>query len=252
MLEPGGLLEVVGEASYQREIDHVSGGRTENGAAQPLVMAQLVPEPRNKHDKFAVRVEVDGECVGYIPRGLNRQVFKVAVSLDKQRLPATCRAWLVGGWERDRGRGSFGVILDCADPPSPRSAETPFFPWLLPEALTRGRGRLALVGEQKFQAAILRLQESQAGGPVMAHLVEAKEAPYKTKIAGPYVVAKVGGETVGMLTAQTAPRYLPLLRDLAARGIAATCRVEAEQGDKKIEVLLWLCKHFASADGGWS
>ena len=33
---------------------------------------RLVPEPESPHDREAVRVEIDGEHVGYIPRGKRR------------------------------------------------------------------------------------------------------------------------------------------------------------------------------------
>ena len=39
--------------------------------------AFLVPEPKNKHDRNAVRVMICGELVGYVPREASALVAKV-------------------------------------------------------------------------------------------------------------------------------------------------------------------------------
>ena len=48
-----------GEASYQRNIRRV---------AAPGKLVALVDEPTNPYDKNAVRVDVDGLTIGYVPR----------------------------------------------------------------------------------------------------------------------------------------------------------------------------------------
>ena len=49
---------VKGESSYQDNIRRVTLGKN----------VDLVPEPNNQYDKNAVRIDVDGLTIGYIPR----------------------------------------------------------------------------------------------------------------------------------------------------------------------------------------
>ena len=39
--------------------------------------ARLVPEPKNRHDKNAVMITLDGKCVGYVPANLCAQVKRL-------------------------------------------------------------------------------------------------------------------------------------------------------------------------------
>lgn len=60
-------LEVVGESNYQKALAKICGGQSEDGA-NLFVLAELVPEPDNPHDPRAVRVDIRGLTVGYLPR----------------------------------------------------------------------------------------------------------------------------------------------------------------------------------------
>lgn len=247
-LEPGALQEVVGESHYQDSLVLHAGGKTPDGAAHPLLTAQLVADPSNRHDKFAVRVELNGDLVGHLPRGVSSLFQAVVIALAEEGTPATCRAWLTGGWDRDGGSGTIGVILDVALPPAPSSGSKPLFPWLVPECLGRGRGRLALVGEERFQG---RLRALQARGMFVVRLCRSEAPPYKTSIRGPYLVAYADDHPIGMLTAQSAARYLPVVQEINQRGLEATCYAEVDPGNTKLEVQLWLCKGFTTLEGGW-
>ncbi len=75
-------------------------------------VAHIIPEPTNRHDVNAMRVDIDGMTVGYLSR-------KDAVTLRKRLReqgvdgPVSASALIVGGWDRGRDDvGSFGVRLD--------------------------------------------------------------------------------------------------------------------------------------------
>lgn len=61
------MVNVVGESNYQPAIRKVCGW--EPGTDTHFeCFAELVPEPTNRYDPNAVRVDIDGACVGYLSR----------------------------------------------------------------------------------------------------------------------------------------------------------------------------------------
>ena len=122
-----GEQEIVGESHYQDAIERVVGPKTRDGHADDVV-AYLVPEPENPHSTTgkAVRVELRGEKVGYLPRGADVAWQPLVVSLmESHGRPVACAATVRGGWRRKKrgGRpdeGHFGVTLYL--PPRPGAA----------------------------------------------------------------------------------------------------------------------------------
>jgi hypothetical protein len=64
--------EVVGEASYTRQLRNIYG----SGEGRKTFAARLEPEPTNPHDANAVRVVIDGGTVGYLPRASAKRYGK--------------------------------------------------------------------------------------------------------------------------------------------------------------------------------
>lgn len=64
--------EVVGEASYKRQLRAVFG----SGEGRKRFDAQLDAEPTNPHDPNAVKVSIDGGTVGYLPRASAKRYGK--------------------------------------------------------------------------------------------------------------------------------------------------------------------------------
>lgn len=62
-------LKVVGESYRQDALEQVTGRRNQEALKLEDVPMELVCEPENAHDHLAVRVEIDGQLVGYLPRG---------------------------------------------------------------------------------------------------------------------------------------------------------------------------------------
>ena len=67
-----GTHGVVGESHYKKALKKALGPSKNGHSRRKAAIAHIVPEPDNKHDKHAVRVDIDGKTVGYMPRGSMR------------------------------------------------------------------------------------------------------------------------------------------------------------------------------------
>jgi hypothetical protein len=110
----GWTTEVVGELQCQADIERqyrLHGGTEHDAKAT----ATLIPEDNNEYDANAVRVEIGGRLVGYLPRERAAE-YRSAVGTASSR----CGAKMVGGFVLDddtRERAYFGVKLNIAWPP---------------------------------------------------------------------------------------------------------------------------------------
>lgn len=105
-------IEVVGESHYQRDLENICGGRSEDGA-EKYVEATLILEDSNPHDRKAVRIDIQGKTVGYLSRELAHEYRKRLTEAGHNKLTGVCNAVIRGGWDRGGGnRGHFGVWLD--------------------------------------------------------------------------------------------------------------------------------------------
>lgn len=105
-------IEAVGESKYQRNIESIAGGKTEEGH-EKIVDAVLFLEDSNPHDNQAVQVQIRGKVCGYLSRQEARQYRAALKRAGHPTLNATVKAMIVGGWDRgDSDTGHFGVRLD--------------------------------------------------------------------------------------------------------------------------------------------
>src|SRR5690606_10952807 len=105
-------FDIVGESQYQGALESICGGRTEDGA-ELQTQAVLLLEDSNPHDNMAVRVDIQGQTVGYLSRKDARSYRKQLKQLGHSNITCSCNAMIVGGWQRSRSdRGHFGVKLD--------------------------------------------------------------------------------------------------------------------------------------------
>lgn len=106
--------DVVGESSYQRELLHICGGKTEDGHYLET-RAVLRPEQSNPHDKNAVAVHISGRKIGYLSRKDAIRWNKHLAEIGRPGADATVYGMITGGWLRRNGRavdeGNFGVRL---------------------------------------------------------------------------------------------------------------------------------------------
>ena len=115
-LTPGDdyIFEIVGEASYQRALDALCGGKCDKGQELEAT-AQLCFQEDNPHDANAVVVLIEGLVVGYVPRDLAPVLRAAILRWNPEERPVTCDALIVGGWRRDDSdEGHYGVKLSIA------------------------------------------------------------------------------------------------------------------------------------------
>jgi hypothetical protein len=73
----------------------------------------LIHEDDNPADSMAVRIEIAGQCIGYLTRANARLYRSWLASGGHAGRRTTCAARIIGGWDRGSGsRGYFGVELD--------------------------------------------------------------------------------------------------------------------------------------------
>ena len=109
-------LPVVGTSRYQSalrkihdrlEVLSIEGDGITIGESQLEAIAILYHEDNNRYDKNAIRVEFDGEKIGYLSRD-DAVVFRTAlIDAGKAGYAARCKAILIGGGRK----GGFGVRL---------------------------------------------------------------------------------------------------------------------------------------------
>jgi len=187
--------EVVGESFYQPAI---KAAQESYGRAQ---IAQLVREPKNKHDRNAVAVRLAGSTVGHIPAGEAVGWHHV---LSQQGGTATARASITGGYNE---RYSWGVVLHAAPEP-----------WCADDGFLGGLKRLGLTTLKAYKDAALAAVTDPAG--VLAALTVDDDGT---------VWAFSGEVALGKMTKAASDDYAMPVRACAAVGVPPTCRVVVEE-----------------------
>jgi hypothetical protein len=105
-------LEVVGEASYQDALWLICGG-SKGDRLRHEVVAVLVPEPENPHDRNAISVRVGGHLVGYLPREVAANYLAgLHMAMAQCGGYVALAGVIVGGGYYDDGPGRLGVWLE--------------------------------------------------------------------------------------------------------------------------------------------
>ncbi len=104
-------FQIVGESFYQKNLALIAGAKQENGV-EVRKKAVLFLDPFNRHDKNAVRVEIDNLIVGHLSKD-NANKYRAWLKANNLK-KATCQAdaLINGGWIRPDGEGFYGVCLD--------------------------------------------------------------------------------------------------------------------------------------------
>jgi hypothetical protein len=103
---------VVGESHYRDGLLRVIAAASpdERDAGEVYTLAVLQQEPTNKYDENAVRVLIDGEVVGYVPREDAAALGKMVSIVDGSG--GQFGAGAVIGWSTYRQDAPIGVRLD--------------------------------------------------------------------------------------------------------------------------------------------
>lgn len=232
-LSSKGRIGAVGEYYRRKEIRALVGkgvriGQVGNWDAGLPIEVELVPEPRNRHDRNAVAlVGVYGgrrEIVGYLARQIAPQWQPRLLEMQQQGQTAFCSAMVY----RNSDPG-FQVVLRLADP------EEAFFWNGVP------RGAVALDAE-RMASAIGVHRHQDALGVVPDGLMWATLAAgevWSGKYAGdPTIDVSIEGVVVGQLNASQGARYSPVLE----MGSPVACEASVFQGTRNRQVKIWLPK----------
>lgn len=230
VLSSRGWLEVVGEASYQPELERLAGGRTDQSARVPVV-ATLATEPTNRHDPNAVAILVAGCVVGYLSREQAVRYKPLIANLEAEDRIPTCSAVIVGGWSRPGDHGHFGIYLHLAEPHEcvMRNQPAPG------ERVTAAEHTVKVTREEHYQAPV---QRYGPGAWVWATLRDGIDPHPKS---GPQraIEVQVDGDTVGFLTPGMSERYALLVRE--GRIVAVVARIESNdyaKGGPRLELVV--------------
>jgi hypothetical protein len=112
-LEGNGSFDfpIVGEASYQKNLALIAGQKQPNGV-EIKTKAIVFLDPFNRHDKNAVRVEINGLIVGHLSKD-NALQNRAWLKINKLgSITCLVDAVITGGWLRSDSEGYFGVSLD--------------------------------------------------------------------------------------------------------------------------------------------
>jgi hypothetical protein len=230
-IAPGGEQHVAGESNYQGALEHAAGGRTPDGCAISLVTAELVREPRNRYDRNAVRVDIAGQVVGYLPRTDAPSYHQLVAALWDEGLAATCWARLTGGWDRGRyDQGSIGVVLDIDRRLRPCGQEVSL---LLP-----AHHRVSVTGEEHCQETLRALLGRRREVSTVGTLRLVDSHPHRVG-SDPVVEVEIGGAPM-WLTAKMTQRYGPVVQAAVRAGVTPACEAVIAPGACKVEAYVGL------------
>lgn len=108
--------EVVGESHYQDALWRIVGEAPQSrDNVEWEGMATLLPDPKNRYDRNAVKVVIDGQTVGHISREHAALLQPALVKFKRKRgaeITVACHA--KGGFLRKDGtRANVGIVLCC-------------------------------------------------------------------------------------------------------------------------------------------
>ena len=105
-------VDVVGVSRRQSVLAAIVDRQSRRGRTVTLD-AVLILEDSNPRDANAVRIEIEGELIGYLSRDNARRYRADLAAAGQPRATVRCKARIVGGFETESGeRAHFGVRLD--------------------------------------------------------------------------------------------------------------------------------------------
>jgi hypothetical protein len=236
-LSADGRIPIVGESHYQpalrRLANEIEVGSDFN---QHLpVVAILVPEPENPHDRNAVRVDVATDAgaatAGYLSR-YDAPAYQAALfALRNEGYVGTCPGRITGG---GLGR-SYGMYLHLA------GADGLLLENLVGEIDLLDPARQVTVTKEEDHQTILSRHHSptRASTRVAAQLVSSTVSGGKHK--GAYAIeVRLDGDRVGELTAAMSTRYQHLVAAAMKQSGNANCEALITHGTRGLQIELRL------------
>ncbi|MGW6933768.1 hypothetical protein ACWGE0_27185 [Lentzea sp. NPDC054927] len=238
-LSTAGRVAIVGESHYQDAIAEVARHSTayELGDAIPAT-AVLVPEPANRHDTQAVRVDLlrgDGSAItaGYLRGDQAADYQPLLLELADRGEVGSCPARIMGG-----GHRYYGVHLHLG---------TPRLLLLDHEALGTAptlpaEHQVNVTGEEAHQHVLHRVVNGRTPVHVIAELRDCRIT--KGSHIGEHTLeVLLEGERIGQLTYAMGLRYCDVAQEWRARTGRALCEaVITNEGTRGLQAKLLLPK----------
>ncbi|OZC49286.1 hypothetical protein CH289_17255 [Rhodococcus sp. RS1C4] len=218
--------EVVGVHAYVDAIRATLGSDFDPSGSTVRRIVELIPEPDNPHDRYAVSVRASNYLIGYLARERAMLFHRRLMDLINRGLvptvPASIRAYDQNRWD-DRP----GVPLDLAINIDVQLSEPhlilpgnepPSVPYTL---LPHGHSVQVTKVDDHFD--VLRHfveSEGELELLVTLHEIDVSTAKTEKKV----VEVRVEDHRIGQLTPQTSAKFLPAVRHLESRGLVTVGR----------------------------
>lgn len=220
--------EVVGEKSYGATIHRLLPSDWSPNGTEVRRTFELIPEPANPHDSWAISVRADGHTVGYLPRETCQAwanvVRRVIASGYLPVVPGRVYAFDAVDWDKWEGIGdppkdfAAKIQLKLGDPHTALPINDP------PSAAYTLIPRSAIVQvtkEDEHSAALLKFVPASGYGLLFVTLHECVSG--RGPSTKPVVEVRIDDERIGQLTPQMSQRFLPMIRHLQSRGLVTAC-----------------------------
>ncbi|MEU0882650.1 hypothetical protein ABZ345_28930 [Lentzea sp. NPDC005914] len=238
-LSTAGRVAIVGESHYQDAIAEVARHATARTIEEAIpATAVLVPEPVNRHDHQAVRVDLlrgDGSAItaGYLRGDQAAGYQPLLVQLAERGEVGSCPARIVGGGQR-----YYGVHLHLGAPrllllDHEALGTAPTMP---------AEHQVNVTGEEAHQHVLHRVVNGRTPVHVIAELRDCRIAK-GTHVGEHTLEVLLEGERVGQLSYAMGLRYCDLAQEWRARTGRALCEaVITNEGTRGLQTNLLLPK----------
>lgn len=238
-------VDVRGEFYHQEAIRELLPRNLPDSGTELEKVAHLIPEPKNRHDRNAVRVEVDGRLIGYLPKEVAGDYVPVLGGLIAKGLRPTteCHIW---AYQRDewkgsdrRGRDIFETVLNAqatlvlSEPHLvvPLNAEPTTPHRVLPHG-----SALQVRGEEKHLDALTPWIAEHGEGWVHGELRPV--TVQQTRSSKEIVEIFIDGALIGELTPAMSAHFLPAIRHVSERGETLIAKVFLKGNPLKVEAVV--------------
>ncbi|MDT7786938.1 MAG: hypothetical protein QOF58_5357 [Pseudonocardiales bacterium] len=238
-LSTAGRLAIVGESHYQDAIAEIAKHATAQTLEDAIpATAVLVPEPANRHDHQAVRVDLlrgDGSAItaGYLRGDQAADYQPLLLELAERGEVGSCPARIMGGGQR-----YYGVHLHLGAPrllllDHEVLGTAPTMP---------AEHQVAVTGEDAHQLVLHRVVNGRTPVHVIAELRDCRIA--RGSHVGEHTLeVLLEGERVGQLTYAMGLRYCDMAQEWRARTGRALCEaVITNEGTRGLQAKLLLPK----------
>jgi hypothetical protein len=237
--------DVVGESFYEAEIRSLFPLRIGEGDRELFLRAALLPDPKNQYDRNAVKVLVNGQHVGHLPKDDAVKYQPVLDALVQQGfLPVTeCRIW---GSEHDEWIGNDRRGREITRPKFTCSVSVTLDEWYLcvptnhpptrPHTMLPRASARQVRKEENHQDVLRRYVTRHGECWVYGTLHAVTDLTARTPKE--LVEIRIDDQRIGELTPAMSAEYTPIIGQLNDRGRLAAARLIVKGNEVRAEVVL--------------